>query len=136
MSFRSRYGTFKYRVMPFGLTNTPATFQRFINDILMEYLDVFCSGYMDDIFIYSESVPEYEVHVKKVMGILQANNLQVDIKKSEPREGRCYQDLAVCKQRARYPELPWLLLLNSNVHGIAQGNSVSHRVTHSYMGDS
>ncbi len=83
VSFRSRYGTFKYRVMPFGLTNAPATFQRFINDILMEYLDVFCSAYMDDILIYSESVAEHEIHVKKVMGILQANNLQADIKKSE-----------------------------------------------------
>ena len=40
-TFRTRYGVFKYQVLPFGLTNGPATFQRFINDILMEYLDDF-----------------------------------------------------------------------------------------------
>ena len=83
VSFRSRYGTFKYKVMPFGLTNAPATFQRFINDILMEHLDDFCSAYMDDILIYSETPGEHEIHVKRVMKILQTNNLQADIKKSE-----------------------------------------------------
>ena len=31
---RTRYGLFEYLVMPFGLTNAPATFQRFITDIL------------------------------------------------------------------------------------------------------
>jgi hypothetical protein len=36
-TFRTRYGTFKYKVMPFGLTNGPATFQRFVNEVFMDY---------------------------------------------------------------------------------------------------
>ena len=38
---------------------------------------------MDDILIYSETPGEHEIHVKRVMKILQTNNLQADIKKSE-----------------------------------------------------
>jgi hypothetical protein len=82
-TFRTRYGTYKYKVLPFGLTNGPATFQRFINDILLEHLDDFCSAYMDDILIYSATAEEHEMHVKKIMAILQAHGLQADIKKSE-----------------------------------------------------
>ena len=37
-TFRTRYGSYKYRVLPFGLCNGPASFQRFINDVLLEYL--------------------------------------------------------------------------------------------------
>jgi hypothetical protein len=82
-TFRTRYGTYKYKVLPFGLMNGPATFQRFINDILMEHLDDFCSAYMDDILLYSSTKEEHEIHVKKIMSILQAHGLQADIKKSE-----------------------------------------------------
>ena len=38
-TFRTRYGSFKYKVMPFGVTNGPATFQRYINTTLADYLD-------------------------------------------------------------------------------------------------
>ncbi|KAK6585011.1 hypothetical protein PZA11_003235 [Diplocarpon coronariae] len=82
-TFRTRYGTYKYKVLPFGLTNGPATFQRFINDILLEHLDDFCSAYLDDILIYSENSLDHEIHVKKILGILQRHGLQADIKKSE-----------------------------------------------------
>jgi len=30
-TFRTRYGSYKYRVLPFGLYNGPASFQRYIN---------------------------------------------------------------------------------------------------------
>lgn len=82
-SFRTRYGCYQYRVMPFGLTNGPATFQRFINDILMECLDEYCSSYIDDILIYSSTRQEHETHVKRVMSLLVQHGLQIDIKKSE-----------------------------------------------------
>ena len=41
--------------MPFGLTNGPATYQRFMNDVLFDYLDDFYTAYLDDILIYSEN---------------------------------------------------------------------------------
>ena len=49
-----QYRHFKYYVMPFGLFNTPATFQRYINKILAEKLDIFIIVYLDNILIYIE----------------------------------------------------------------------------------
>ncbi|KAG0153712.1 hypothetical protein PDIDSM_2367 [Penicillium digitatum] len=40
-AFRTRLGLFESLVMPFGLTGAPASFQRFINDTLREYLGLF-----------------------------------------------------------------------------------------------
>ncbi|KAI0993328.1 hypothetical protein K3495_g14856, partial [Podosphaera aphanis] len=40
-AFRTRFGLFEWLVMPFGLNGAPASFQRYINETLREYLDVF-----------------------------------------------------------------------------------------------
>jgi hypothetical protein len=70
-------------VLPFGLYNGPAIYQRYINDVLMEYLDEFCLAYLDDILIYLENLKEHEEYVKKVLTRLREASLQADIKKSE-----------------------------------------------------
>ena len=82
-AFRTRYGTYHYNVLPFGLCNGPATFQRYINEVLFELLDECCTAYVDDILIYSQDPLEHELHVRKVFERLRAAGLQVDIKKSE-----------------------------------------------------
>ena len=66
-TFRTRYGQYKYKVLPFGLTNGPAIYQRYINDVLFEYLDDFCTVYLDNILIYSNDPVEYELYVRKVL---------------------------------------------------------------------
>jgi hypothetical protein len=38
-----------------------------MNDVLFDYLDDFCTAYLDDIIIYSDNELEYETHVKKVL---------------------------------------------------------------------
>lgn len=53
-AFRTQYGYFEYQVMLFGRYNAPASFQRYINKILAEKLNVFVIVYMDDILIYTE----------------------------------------------------------------------------------
>jgi hypothetical protein len=58
-TFRTRFGSFKYRIMPFGLTNGPASYQYYINDVLFNYLDQFASAYLDDILIYSETFKKH-----------------------------------------------------------------------------
>ena len=52
--------------MPFGLTNEPALFQHFINNTLREFLDIFCTAYLDDILIYLDTLEEHKQHVRKV----------------------------------------------------------------------
>ena len=66
-TFASRFGSYKWKVMPFGLTGGPASWQRFINDLLWEYLNNFCTAYLDDILIYSTSMKEHRQHVRKVL---------------------------------------------------------------------
>ena len=61
--------------MPFGLTNTPGTAQRFMNDILREYLDIFCICYIDDILIYSRTLKEYKQQVRMVLQKLKEAGL-------------------------------------------------------------
>jgi len=82
-TFRTRYGSYKYKVVPFGLTNGPATFQRYINDIFMDCLDDFLTAYLDDLLIYSENELDHQLHVEKVLTRLREAGLQVDIKKCE-----------------------------------------------------
>jgi hypothetical protein len=54
-----------------------------MNDVLFEYLDVFCTAYLDDILIYSENEEEHAHHVALVLEKLRAAGLQADIKKCE-----------------------------------------------------
>ena len=69
--------------MPFGLANAPLLFQNFINNILHGMLDKFCTTYIDNILIYSNSKKEYQTHIQKVFVALQKVGLQADIDKCE-----------------------------------------------------
>jgi hypothetical protein len=82
-TFRTRYGSYKCKVLPFGLTNGPATFQRYVNDLFIDLLDLFVTCYLDDILIYSQNELEHEAHVRTVLGRLREAGLQADIKKCE-----------------------------------------------------
>jgi Reverse transcriptase (RNA-dependent DNA polymerase) len=54
-----------------------------MNDVLFDYLDDFCTAYLDDILIYSKNKLEYNEHVYKVLEWLRKAGLQANIKKSE-----------------------------------------------------
>lgn len=53
--FQTPLGLFETLVMPFGLTNTPSIFQACIQDMLRDYLNVFCIVYLDNILIFSRT---------------------------------------------------------------------------------
>ena len=82
-AFRTRYGLFEFLVMPFGLTNAPATCQRFVNDTLREFLDVFCVCYLDDILIYSDNLQDHRKQVQAVLEKLYVAGLFVKPEKCE-----------------------------------------------------
>ncbi|KAH0604937.1 uncharacterized protein H6S33_004919 [Morchella sextelata] len=69
--------------MPFGLTNVPASFQNFINDCVLDYLDMFCTTCLDDILIYSDTLEYHQVHVEKVLEALQRNGVLLKLEKFE-----------------------------------------------------
>ena len=62
-AFHIRYGHFEYQAMPFGLSNALASFQGYINKILIKKLDVFVFVYLDDILIYTEKTGQPHMEV-------------------------------------------------------------------------
>ena len=69
-SFTCRYGTFQFTVMPFGLSTAPATFQRMMNTIFFELLDLGVLVYLDDVLIYSKTIEEHKILLNKVFTLL------------------------------------------------------------------
>ncbi|KAL7281329.1 hypothetical protein ACG7TL_004638 [Trametes sanguinea] len=75
-AFRTRYGSFEWLIMPFGLSNAPAAFQRFVNDIFSDLLDVCVVVYLDDILIYSDNPEQHREHVKENKLFAQADKCE------------------------------------------------------------
>jgi hypothetical protein len=83
-AFRIKHSLFEWKVCPFGLTGVPITFQRYINWTLRDYLDDFCSAYVDNILIFSSSsLQDYREKVKHVLRRLIEYRLTLDISKCE-----------------------------------------------------
>jgi hypothetical protein len=82
-AFRTREGLYEYLVMPFGLTNAPAVFQRLMNHIFSDILDVYCICFMDDILIFSPDEELHVKHVREVLSRLRANKLFAKLEKSK-----------------------------------------------------
>jgi hypothetical protein len=55
LTFCTLLRNYKPKVLQFSLINSLVTFQRFINNILFDYLNVFCTAYINNILIYSQS---------------------------------------------------------------------------------
>ena len=83
ITFKTLFGSYIYKVLPFRLTGGPSLWQRFINDILFEYLNDFCAVYLDNILIYSKTLKEHKKQVNQMLDKLIEAGLQVDIEKSE-----------------------------------------------------
>jgi hypothetical protein len=69
--------------MPFRLANAPSTFQHYVNDALRPYLDLFCSAYIDDILIFSNTLAEHKQHIWLVLKAMEEAGLQLDVNKCE-----------------------------------------------------
>jgi len=69
--------------MPFGLTNAPALFQRWMNEILSEYLDIFCVAYLDDILIFSQNLEDHQKHIRTILRRVGETRLTLKASKCE-----------------------------------------------------
>ena len=88
MAFKTRYAYFKYQVMLFDLSNAPATFQGYVNKILVEKLDIFIVVYLDNILIYTKDPGQPHIEaVRWVLDQLRKHSLFANLKKC-----RFYQD--------------------------------------------
>jgi len=68
--------------MPFGLVNAPATFQTMMNQILREFLDQGVVVYIEDILIYSQTLEEHIILVRKVLQRLREYRMAISLEKS------------------------------------------------------
>ena len=66
--------------MPFVLTNAPATLQRTMDMTFSDMID-YTDIYVDDIVVYSESLEDHLVHLRKVLQRLREHQLFVKLKK-------------------------------------------------------
>jgi hypothetical protein len=81
--FRTRFSLCKSLIMPFELIEAPAIFQKFMNNILRKYLNVFCIAYLNDILIYNRIRKEHLSHVRKMLESLRQAGLYAKIQKCE-----------------------------------------------------
>jgi hypothetical protein len=64
-AFHIRY-EYKWMMTSFKLVNVSSTFQRYINWVLQNFLDEFCSVYVNDILIFTdESLHQHEITYKE-----------------------------------------------------------------------
>ena len=74
------FGKFAYTRMPFGLKNAPAVFQRTMEHVLRSCYK-WAAPYMDDVLVFSESVGEHAVEMRKVLSELEKQGLTVKLSK-------------------------------------------------------
>ncbi len=79
-AFRFNGKLYKYNRVYFGQSSAPGTFNRLITKILLG-LDIFCAGFFDDIFIFSQNVTDHEDHVKQVLSAIFTAGLKLNRKK-------------------------------------------------------
>jgi len=69
-AFSTIFGTFLSQVMQQGDCNAPATFQRLMTVVLREYIGQFVHVYLNDIFMFSNTLEEHERHLQLVLDAL------------------------------------------------------------------
>ncbi len=84
MTFCIRYELYEWMMTSFELVNVSSTFQRYINWVLQNFLNKFCSVYVNDILIFTdESLHQHQDYVQRVLLQLWEADLQIDIDKCE-----------------------------------------------------
>ena len=64
--FKTRYDLYEFLIINFDLCEILFSFQNYINDVLHEYFDDFCTIYIDDISIYNENRKKHIRYVRLI----------------------------------------------------------------------
>ena len=67
-AFVTADGLFEWTRMPFGLANAPATFQRYVDECLREFIGKYCAVFFDDCMVYTTG--SLKQHLDEVEAVL------------------------------------------------------------------
>jgi len=87
-TFSTKLGTYEYLVMPFGLCNAPAAFQQWINEVLIEHIDMCCIVYLDVVLIYSNTLQQHRKDVSNILEAIRKSGMKVKPSKCEFHQKR------------------------------------------------
>ena len=73
------WGLFKFKRMAFGLKNAPASFTRFINEVLHGVPNTYI--YLDDLLVYTDTEEEHEKVVEEIFSRLNQYGLALALSK-------------------------------------------------------
>jgi hypothetical protein len=76
-AFSTTQGTFLSNVIQQGDCNGPSTFQRLMTPLFRPYLGDFIHVYLDDIFIFSDSIDDHEKYLRIVFDTLREQKLNL-----------------------------------------------------------
>ena len=82
-AFRTNLGHWESIVMPFGLTNALASFQRLMNRVFKEEMNVFMLVYLDDILVFSNSLEEHWEYLRVALRRLKEAKLYGQLHKCD-----------------------------------------------------
>ena len=82
-AFATIYGTFVSHTMQIGDCNAPATFQRVMTMIFCELIGRCSHNYLDDMFVYSDSIDDHEVHLGAVFAKIKKHKIYLKAEKVE-----------------------------------------------------
>eukprot|EP00741_Cyanophora_paradoxa_P023195 tig00021572_g22403.t1 len=71
------WGHYEWRVTPFGVTNGPAAFSRAVTAILGPLLTTCVTAYIDDITVFSPSVPQHLLDLEALFRAIMPANLRL-----------------------------------------------------------
>jgi hypothetical protein len=77
------FSLFKILVTLFSFYNISVIFQNYINYILHNILDHYCTVYFNNILVFFRTWAEYTRYINKIICCLRAAKLQIDISKSK-----------------------------------------------------
>lgn len=69
-------GLFKYKRLPFGLSSSPAIFQRFMSQLLVNIEGV--ASFLDDIIVCGENEEVHDARLEQVLNLLQKHNVKIN----------------------------------------------------------
>ena len=79
-AFQTPQGLYQFKVMPMGLINSPSVWTMLMNSLFVG-LEKYCTFYMDDLILYSDSYEDHLNHLEIIFKICFKENLRFQLKK-------------------------------------------------------